>query len=524
MRLYKESGVYVIDGNIRDRRIASDQGFVFNRYVKHKPGTLSPIIASQFYRFADSAIKDEMLSYRKLIDTNYRLSYSDAPFTGIKIPVPFEFKLLDFQKAGVEYFQENRKILLADEMGLGKTIEIIATLNYLYELKEDVLPVLIVCPATLKYNWKKELNRWLVIDTKVKVLSPKDLEPVMGINIINYAILARAKLHEKKWGVVIGDEGHFIKNQQSKRSSAFRKLAADTKVLATGTPMPNRADELFPLLNWLDEHAWPSRHRFEERYVNVSGPGKYVKLNRKLRSITMIRRKKIDVLKELPDKFRQVIEMRIDNSAIMTEEFKTWKTLQETRSKLRELQEREELLKNDEDFKRRMKLLRQEVFYRFNQLSRARHKTALAKLDYDISYIKNVVSQGKTICFGYHRDVLEKIHEIGDSVLVLGGMKNKDESIERFQSDPCITLFVGSFGAAGVGINLTSAENVVFVEEDWTPSVLTQAEDRAFRIGQKKNVYVQHLVAKGSIDAMMAQKCVDKQDAIDNILDNNRRG
>ena len=238
----------------------------------------------------------------------------------------------------------------------------------------------------------------------------------------------------------------------------------------------------------------------------------------------MIRRLKKDVLKELPPKYRQVIEIPANgNSKIVARERER---MAEIESRLEDLKIAVEMAKISDDpkaFAEAVKNLRSAVMVSFEEMSRVRHETALAKVPDIVAFLSDAISNHKVVCFAHHRDVIEKIEAAfpDNSVKLYGGMSEKDKnaSIEKFQNDDNIRLFIGSIKAAGVAITLTAATHVVFAELDWVPGNMTQAEDRCHRIGQTDNVLVQHLVLEGSLDAHMAYKLVEKQEIIDKALD-----
>jgi SNF2 family DNA or RNA helicase len=162
----------------------------------------------------------------------------------------------------------------------------------------------------------------------------------------------------------------------------------------------------------------------------------------------------------------------------------------------------------------------------FEDMSRVRHETAVAKVPYVIDFIKGQLedNDNKIVVFAHHRDVVQALMnglaEFG-TVQLVGGMSSelKDVSVRAFQNNPHCRIFVGNIQAAGVGITLTAASHVIFAELDWVPANITQAEDRCHRIGQHDSVLVQHLVLEGSLDARMAQKLVQKQRVADAALD-----
>ena len=237
----------------------------------------------------------------------------------------------------------------------------------------------------------------------------------------------------------------------------------------------------------------------------------------------MVRRLKHDVLKELPPKRRQLVilgDQEIDWSN--HPEFRRWKALYERdyEAALARL----EAAKTLEEYKRAVKALDAFVGIAFTEMSEFRHKTALAKLPLCLRYIDDLLANGldNVVIFAHHKDVLEKIytHYKQDAVLLYGGtpMDDRGKIVQEFQNGPK-RVFVGGLKAAGTGITLTKASTVIFIEIDWVPATLSQAEDRLCRIGQKKMVHVIHLVLNNTLDVNMSQKVMTKQEVIDKALD-----
>lgn len=258
---------------------------------------------------------------------------------------------------------------------------------------------------------------------------------------------------------------------------------------------------------------------------DVSGASNLDELQEKLRSTVMIRRLKKDVLAGLPAKTRQVIEIpRAGFSSALKKEEKIMKSVEEKRKMLEELKAQAELQKDDAGFRTKIDALRETLKVDFAEISVIRHETALAKVDFTIDYLNEMLeSNEKIILFAHHLDVLEKIYQAfpGIAVKFTGEMsgEEKQAAADKFQTDAGCKIFVASTMAAGVGITLTAAKLVIFHELEWTPSAISQAEDRAHRYGQKENVLVQHLVIDGSIDSMLAKKILAKQEIIEKALD-----
>lgn len=449
----------------------------------------------------------------------------DAPIT---VPAPAGKSYLGYQRAGVSFLLANENALLADEMGLGKTIQAIGLINAC----PDVISVIIVCPATLKANWRRELAAWLTVPMTVAVVgaSAKVL-PRANILIVNYDILQRHQWPEVD--LLILDEAHYIKSPLARRTKKALAIRARRKIFLTGTPIESRPIDIYNLIHALDPRTWPSRAAFGMRYcagfwgpngADYRGSSNLAELHDKLRSSVMLRRLKRDVLAELPAKRRQVVELPVDAKA---------RTALVKEGKLREtiataLKIRAGLDESLPEYGAQVGQLTRYSQDAFESLALVRHETALAKADQCIEFIKDVLeTEAKVVVFAWHRDVIEKIAAgLGSygPVTLTGDtpMDQREASVTRFQADPECRVFIGNIKAAGVGITLTAASQVICVELDWVPGVMTQAEDRCHRLGQKDAVLVQHLVLEGSLDAHMAKVLVKKQDILDQALDGAR--
>lgn len=562
-RIHKD--VFIIDSTFKEKDIVKSAGFWWNPKAKTWYTPYKKVAAALADFAVDENLKSELLADRK--EKEDTLESSRAADAVIDIPSNDGLNYLPFQKAGVAYGLNKESVLFGDEMGLGKTIETIGVINADPTMKK----ILIVCPASLKLNWKAELEKWLVRDFTIHVhKSINEWNSDADIVIINYDIMKKFhnEIHSTFWDMIIADECHYLKNPKAKRTKEivgeyfnFKKmttteinevlekfnveksndwgmqlgeLVARRKLFLTGTPIPNKVIEIWPIVHYLAPKEFYNFVGFAKRYCgagsngygwDLSGATNLEELQEKLRLSVMIRRLKKDVLKELPPKYRQVIEMSLTGkrAEIVNNEIEF---MEELELRLTELKVKVELAKisdNPEDYGEAVANLRKATMVAFDDMSRVRHETALAKVPDVIKFLEDATENHKVVVFAHHRDVIEKIHEsFGDhAVKLYGGMseEKKKEAEDRFNNDPNITLFVGSIKAAGVGLNLQVASHVVFAELDWVPGNITQAEDRTHRIGQTKNVLCQHLVLEGSLDAHMAKKLVAKQDVIDRVLD-----
>ena len=441
----------------------------------------------------------------QFVDDIAAIEQSAATSSDMEIPVPNGLAYLPFQKAGIAYALKRKSCLIADEMGLGKTIQAIGTIN-----ATNPNTVLVVCPASLKLNWKNEMVKWLVSERKIDVVNgggehiPNDPDVV----IINYDVLTKhAKaLQSRTWGMVIMDEVHKIKNPKAKRTVVAVSIKAKRKLALTGTPITNRPIELQPIAGYLDHDSFGNFFNFARKYAGAyksrfgwdfSGSSNLDELQRRLRQSFMIRRKKDEVLKELPSKVRQVIVL--PSKAYSGELTKEFDALADAVS---------DTTYDDVSFE---------------QMSGVRHEMALAKVDDVVEHLKEIDHQ--VVVMAHHKDVVEGIklglEAVGKTVVTLTGDCNqahRQNAVDTFQASKA-DVFIGTIGAAGVGITLTAASHVVFAELSWVPGDVSQAEDRCHRIGQQDSVLVQHLVVDGSLDARMAEVLVKKQKILDRALD-----
>lgn len=443
-----------------------------------------------------------------------QIERSLSPDSAFQPRAPEGLSYLPFQRAGIEYAIQGKNTLIGDEMGLGKTIQAIGVINQL-RLKSALL----ICPAFLKLNWKRELEKWLVDDLSVGIADSKHF-PQTDIVIINYDILKNFGEFKKAgrgtsffpgpelsrhWDIRITDEAHYAKNPKAKRSKAVFAIEADRKLALTGTPITNRPIELQPILEDLDPEwqFWPYAKRYCAAHRtsfgwDFSGASNLDELQERLRSSLMVRRLKKDVLKDLPPKVRQVIPMEGSEISIL-ERFgidptASWGDIVQQFSSTTE---------------------------GFEALSKIRHEIALGKVPAALEFVNGALEDGPLLVFCHHKDVAEQLHEaISGSVLAHGGHSKeaRDQSVQQFQAGST-DCFIGTIGACGVGLTLTRASRVIFVELDWVPGNVSQAEDRAHRIGQEDTVLVQHLVVDGGLDAYIAQTIVNKQAVIDAALD-----
>ena len=417
----------------------------------------------------------------------------------------------------------------------GKTPQALSTVHNL-----RMTTGLIVCPNIAKINWYREARRWLPDQDWIQILS-SDTPEVVGqigrgvVVITNYEALVKYKdrIKRHKWEYIISDEAHFIKNEKSQRSKAVYEIGKriDKKICLTGTPMSNgQPIDLWGIIHWIDPSTWPKKREFQMRYCgperdywayggySFTGSSNESELQTILRSTTMIRRLKKDVLKDLPPKIRTVVEIPRDKRSIFTQALKAEKQHSDD---IDRLLHRAEQARSPAEF---IKVMNSFSFRNEMELNKVRLDTAKAKLPDVIRFIEGLVSEGeKVVVFAHHREITQGIHHhFGrKSRMVIGGVEGRErqEAIDDFDQRDDVRVWVGSYLAGGIAINLTAATTVVAAELMYDPGSMDQAEDRCHRIGQMKSVNVYYCVLEQSIDAKIAQMIVKKMDVTKMVLD-----
>lgn len=452
---------------------------------------------------------------------------------------------LPFQQEGIEWMLNRTDMLLADAMGLGKTIQAIGLINALPSIKK----VLIVCPASLKLNWKNELMTWCSRPFVIQIIDPKSEWVETDITIINYEQIAkyRKSIDETKWDLMIADESHYLKNSKAQRTQhifgywdnnpakRIYPIRAARRLCMTGTPILNRPKELWTTARALDRQGlgvdWLKFHTrycgaYKDRFGwKIDGASNLGELNSKLQRF-MLRRKKEDVLPQLPPKRRQIIMLEPVTDAAK-QALKNEAELAATEETINTLRAKIEALsvnQASEEYKKAVQRLASYESVAFSESAKIRHKTALSKLKMAMEHIVDVLeSEDKIVVFAHHHDVIDRLVE---GLTEFGAvhfdgrtdLKQRQAAVDKFQHDPKVRVIIGSIGAMGSGWTLTSASYVAFVELDWVPGNLNQAEDRLHRIGQEESILIQHLMLNGSFDGRMAKSVMHKQQVIERVV------
>ncbi len=515
-------------------------------------------------------VGDAVDAVRAFDDENlYNLS--SAIETGYKVDVD---GLRPFQKVAVEYITKAKRVIVGDTMGLGKTFEALAAIEH-----NDLYPALIIVPAMLKLNWKKEVKQWLP-HRSVEVLNGRqDADYDADIVIINYDILAdgwqgtkKEEAQSKKYGrfnpsvhtqnliqrnfrVVVMDEGHYVKEKGSQRSRATYYLAAGSpggraagslarrqgveyRIWMTGTPILNRPSELiYPLeiLERLDDLG--GFNNFTYQYcdrqqtswgMDISGASNLDELNRLMRESFMVRRTYADILDVLPEKIFADQFVQINNR----EEYnKAEKELieyvgdravndPEFMASLQDLGVDEQEMQ--QQIQRLQAQGKAEAAETLVLLSNLRRLTAEGKLQASIDWIDEFLKSGESlIVFANHRRVVDAISERFNAPKIYGGMNIKkiEEGKEKFQNGE-EQLIVLNIAAGGVGHTLTAAHHIAFVEFPWNPGQMDQAIARAYaRQNDLHGVTIWQLIAEKTMDESLLAMIAQKRAVVEEVTD-----
>lgn len=431
-------------------------------------------------------------------------------------------ELRSYQKLGVEFFLNNNgRGLLADDMGTGKSVQSLA-----YLVKANHKRTLVICPASVKYSWEGEVEKWTsfrsyVMDSKTDF---RDIPYNTEVIICNYDILKKflVVLADIPWDCVVCDESQYIKEPKAMRSKAVKVIADKVKsvIMLSGTPLLSRPIELFHILHIIDPKTWSNYYEFAQKYCDgkrgrfgyeAKGATNLDDLRQRI-SRYFLRRTKDQILPELPPKNRIDVPIRLEGEAKESYE----KVSKEFVKYLRENRG-----KRDKEI---LKSLNAEKLVKINYL---REITAMGKLNTVRELIDSILEAGeKVLVFCSFNEPLNRLREeYPDSVMILGNVdvKERGDLVKKFQNDPNSRVFFGGFKSAGVGITLTSASNVIFIDHSWNPADMGQAEDRVHRIGQvAESVNIYQVIARGTIDEFMIKLLDRKQKIFDVVIDSER--
>ena len=421
---------------------------------------------------------------------------------------------LSHQKEAIEKLAGSKRFILADDMGLGKT-----TSAVIAALETGAKKILIVCPASLKINWQREIQNYS--DRSVYICEGKKFSTDEDFTIVNYDILKNfydikdkdnSLISTSNFDLVILDEAHMISNPQAQRTKIINTFVKKIERvwLLTGTPMTSRPINYYNILNIIESPVAANWMAYAIRYCqgyqfnagkrkvwNVQGASNLDEL-RERTSKQILRRLKEDVL-DLPDKIITPIYLRLKSKEyedLMGEYFNWYENKSEESSSLT---------------------------VQFSKLMKVRKVIADEKINNTIEIAENIIEQGKkVIIFTNFTETLQLLHNhFGKSSVYLDGSCSKVQrqfAVDQFQENDKINVFIGNLKAAGVGLTLTSAEVVIMNDLSFVPAEHAQAEDRAYRYGQKNNVLVYYPLFENTIEGAIYDILNRKKKIINTVM------
>lgn len=421
---------------------------------------------------------------------------------------------LSHQKEAIEKLVGSKRFILADDMGLGKT-----TSTIIAALETEAKKILIVCPASLKINWQREIENYS--DRSVFICEGKKFSTEHDFVIINYDILKNfhdpkskelTLLEQCNFDLVILDEAHMISNAQAQRTKIINSFVKKINRvwLLTGTPMTSRPMNYYNLLSIIESPVAQNWMAYAIRYCqgyqfkagnrkiwNVTGASNLEEL-RDRTSKQILRRLKEEVL-DLPDKIITPVYLRLKSN------------------------EYEELMGDYYDWYDKNPDESSSLTVQFSKLMKVRKVIAKEKVKQTIEFTENILEQGKkVIIFTNFTDTLQTIYQhFGKQAVYLDGSCSnslRQQAVDSFQNDEKIKIFVGNLKAAGVGLTLTSAEVVIMNDLSFVPAEHAQAEDRAYRYGQKSNVLVYYPLFENTIEGKIYDILNHKKKIISTVM------
>lgn len=526
------------------------------RYIKLKSGEFIPISKQAFEKAEDILGEYEDISKQlPFFQAPFLMEKSkDIPFVNfdetlqdfnrrlknfrfdekIEIPEVLENTLRDYQKEGVRWLEFLCHFhfggILADEMGLGKTLQVLTMIQK--EKKQGtVKPSLVVCPTTLVWNWETEAKKFLP-GLKTLTLSGLDRRNAMSkfdmvdLVITSYALLRRDIVFykEKEFCYVILDEAQNIKNRHTLNARMSKQLKSKYRIVLTGTPLENSIADLWSIFDFVMPSFLNGYDKFRQRYeLPILKENDKQRLDNLVKKINpfILRRLKADVVKELPKKIEQVTYTQLGATQLHAYEEMLKIGRNEVVSSFK-----------SQGFNRsRMMILT--VLLRLRQIcchpvlagiNLGHHSSASAKLVLLKELLSEALDGGhKILIFSQFVEMLKIIAEyLRKETIVFeymdGRTKNRRQSVERFNNNNAVRVFLLSLKVGGFGLNLTSADTVIIYEPWWNPAVEEQATDRAHRIGQKKTVVAYKMITKGTIEEKILELQKKKKHIFDSLI------
>ena len=472
--------------------------------------------------------------YGLLMEMNARKDvhhYISSPVRVTPNPKYFTGVLMPFQKYGLDFLQRmDGNAILADEMGLGKTVQTLA-----FVAQRRSIPVIVVAPLVTLINWKREIQRFLRLPFKSKYAAPRVSiirsgreEPLdeSDFYLINYEIVHKRlkDIINTNPRLVVFDEIHNLRHSNTYKIHACTELANYSSVKhrigLSGTPIYNRGEDMHSIAEVVKPGIFGTKEQFKKKFYAIDRYGledlKDKDLSVFLQKNLTIRRKKTDVLKELPKKYKIQQTVSIDTNMYIENIRKMYLQLEDAKKELDAATEGAEKKRRLAEFNGLLLEMR----------VAERQIAGLAKAPHIVEYVSGLLDDYEDenfVIFCHHR----KVHQILADGLrkyyplkILGGQSDaiRQKAIDVFQRNASRRVLICGLRAGSVGINLTKASYAIFAELDWSPAIHSQAEDRLHRIGQKNFVFSHYLVGEGTFDEYIADILTSKSNVISKIL------
>src|ERR1044071_9909631 len=461
-----------------------------------------------------------------------------AQFEGVEptpLPPTVQADLRPYQKAGFDFLCHLSRLklggVLADDMGLGKTLQTLAWLAWLpVQNPKRPKPALVICPASVLHNWRREANRFtphlkvLVLESGAARHNLRKQIPQHDLIVTNYALLRRdlEALQKFEFRAIILDEAQFIKNPSAQVTQSVKQLRADQRLALTGTPLENRLLDLWSIVDFIHPGYLGSQTHFNETYEPRGGEDAAWarkiarrRLAAKLRPL-MLRRLKRQVAQDLPDRIeeRRDCELGDEQRKLYLAE------LRRSREKIMQTVAEKGIAKSKIHVLAALTRLRQICCHP----DLVGSDSASGKTETLFELLEPLLAEGqKVLVFSQFVQMLQLLErecaqrQIPTHILT-GETKDRQEVVNAFQADPNAAVFLLSLRAAGTGLNLTTASYVVLYDPWWNPAVEAQAIDRSHRIGQTRTVNAYRLIAPGTVEEKIWELQQRKAQTISDVL------
>jgi len=512
---FKENYIYVSDSEIEKLHKFFSDDKPLNSYQ------LLQTALSEEYEGAPILLTDEVQELIRELT-----SKEDIP-----LPQGLNAKLRPYQQRGYSWIYRNSRIgfgsILADDMGLGKTLQVISILLKFKEEKaiNDTYKALVVVPTGLLTNWQAEIEKFAPsVSSHIFHGTSREFKHFdADVMLTTYGVLRSDAdlLKKQKWQVLIIDEAQNIKNHDTVQSKAVKSIPSNIRIAMSGTPVENRLTEFWSIMDFANKGYLGTVKSFKTDYaepIQVFNDEQIVAKFRKVTSPFMMRRMKSDksIISDLPDKIEQnQFALLTTNQASLYE-----KTMQVAMAEIEGYSDEQSLFQRQGLVLQMILALKQICNHPTNFLKNGKFDPLLSgKTELLFELLDSIVESGeKVLIFTQFREMgvlLERFitERFGEKPMFYHGgcnLNQRQDMVQRFQHNRADKIFILSLKAAGTGLNLTAASHVIHYDLWWNPAVENQATDRAYRIGQKKNVMVHRMITKNTfeerIDDMIQKK------------------